>query len=289
MGVLISTKNLEREEWLKLRKLGIGGSEAGAVCGVNPYRSPASIYADKTSDAIDITDNEAMRQGRDFEKYVADRFMEASGLKVRRSHKMYQHEEYPFMLADIDRIIVGEKAGLECKTASAFSSDKWMNEGSLPQHYVIQCMHYMAVMGWKYMYLACVILGRDFVYYRIPRDEELISNMIVIEKRFWEENVMKRQLPDPDGSRDYDSLIGGDYFQPKHDSVIPLIGMEEELKRRSDLNQLISKLETEKREIDQKLKVFMSDHEIAENERFRITWKFSGSTGQRRFIVKEVA
>ena len=169
MGVLLSTKGLSREDWLRLRKQGIGGSEAGAICGVNPYVSPATVYADKISDEIDVLDNEAMRQGRDLENYVAERFMEATGLKVRRSHKMYQHENYPYMLADIDRLIVGEKAGLECKTASAFSADKWMNVHSLPQHYILQCMHYMAVMNWEYMYLACVIPGKDFVYYKIPR------------------------------------------------------------------------------------------------------------------------
>ena len=83
-----SVKDLSREEWLKMRKEGLGGSDAGAVCGLNPYASPMSVYQDKTSPAISDQDNEPMRQGRDLEDYVARRFTEATGLKVRRSNAM---------------------------------------------------------------------------------------------------------------------------------------------------------------------------------------------------------
>ena len=289
MRILTSTKDLPREEWLRYRKKGIGGSDAGAICGVNPYVSAASVYKDKISDELNFEMNEAMLQGQHLEAYVAQRFTDATGLKVRRSNKMYQHEKYSFMIADVDRTIVGENAGLECKTASAFSYEKWKDIDSVPEHYIIQCIHYMAVMDWDYMYLACVVLGKAFVYYRIGRDEEMIRHLISIEQNFWNEYVQKRQLPPPDGSKAYDELIGGDYFNPKRDSRIPLIGMDPELHRRSDINQLISKLEKEKREIDQKLKLFMQDYEVAENDKYRITWKLSEATGQRRFMVKEVA
>lgn len=96
---LAATKGLSREQWLAMRKGGIGGSDAGAVCGLNPYRSPFSVYMDKTSDAAPEEDNERMRQGRDLEDYCARRFSEATGLKVRRSNYLYRHEEHPFMLS----------------------------------------------------------------------------------------------------------------------------------------------------------------------------------------------
>lgn len=75
----MSTLNLSREEWLQYRKAGIGGSDAGAICGLNPYRTAMQVYQDKISDACEDIDNEAMRQGREFEDYVARRFMEATG------------------------------------------------------------------------------------------------------------------------------------------------------------------------------------------------------------------
>ena len=85
MKKLVSTLNLDKKDWLKYRKQGIGGSDAGAVCGMNPYRTAMQVYYDKITEDVEDIDNEAMRQGREFEAYVAKRFMEASGKKVRRA------------------------------------------------------------------------------------------------------------------------------------------------------------------------------------------------------------
>ena len=79
MKKLVSTLNLPREEWLRYRKQGIGGSDAGAICGFNPYRTAMQVYYDKTSNEIENIDNEAMRQGRELEEYVAKRFVEETG------------------------------------------------------------------------------------------------------------------------------------------------------------------------------------------------------------------
>lgn len=134
----LSTANMNREEWLQLRKTGLGGSDAGAVCGLNPYSSPVKVYHDKTTDVMEESDSEAVRIGHDLEDYVAKRFMEATGLKVRRSNYMYRSKEHPFMIADVDRLVIGEDAGLECKTVSAYNADKWKN-GNIPLHYIMQC------------------------------------------------------------------------------------------------------------------------------------------------------
>ena len=64
MEKLTATKNLSHEEWLKKRKAGIGGSDAGAVCGLNPYRTAMQVYPDKTTDSLKSVDSEAMRQGK---------------------------------------------------------------------------------------------------------------------------------------------------------------------------------------------------------------------------------
>lgn len=129
---------MSHEDWLKLRKTGIGGSDAGAICGLNPFSSPMKVFYDKNSGDIQEPGSEAIRQGHDLEQYVAQRFTEATGLKVRCSNYMYRSVEHPFMIADVDRLIVGEDAGLECKTASAYNADKW-KDGDIPLHYVMQC------------------------------------------------------------------------------------------------------------------------------------------------------
>lgn len=267
----IALKDVSHEEWLHLRKQGIGGSDAGAICGVNPYRSALNVYVDKTSDASEGTDSEAMRQGRDLEEYVAERFMEETGLKVRKSNFLYRSEAYPFMQANVDRIIIGENAGLECKTASAYSAEKW-SDGAVPESYQIQCAHYMSVMGWDCMYIACVILGKDFKIVKLDRDENLIRDLIEIEKDFWTKHVIPKVMPEPDGSKAYDELLSG-YLGTSRESSIPLLGFDKGLARREEIDMLLEKLETEKREIDQKIKVYMQDNEAAESAAYRVTWK----------------
>ena len=116
--------------------------------------------ANQTLDEIEDIDNEAMRQGREFEDYVARRFTEETGKKVRRANAMFYDENNPFMLADVDRMIVGENAGLECKTASPFMAEHWKDD-NIPLSYQMQCYHYMSVCNADAWYLAVLIYGRD--------------------------------------------------------------------------------------------------------------------------------
>ena len=270
--ILTKTKDLSKEDWLKLRKQGIGGSDAGAVCGLNPYISPMDIYSDKTSDTITDIDNEAMKQGRDLEHYVAERFTEATGLKVRRSNAMYVSENHPFMIADVDRLIVGKSAGLECKTASPYSADKW-KDGNIPAHYPAQCYHYMAVLNTSSWYIAVIIYGKEFKFVKIERDEEIINNLIKIEEEFWNNNILKKQMPTPDGSESTTKFINSFFSKSKENKSIPLVGFDSKLNRREEINELIDKLTTEKNQIEQEIKSYMQDAETAENEKYFISWK----------------
>ena len=286
MKKLVSTLNLDKESWLRYRKHGIGGADAGAVCGLNPYRTAIQVYYDKTSDSIEDIDNEAMRQGRELEEYVARRFCEASGKKVRRANAMFYDEKNPFMIADVDRMVVGENAGLECKTASPYMMDQWTDE-YLPISYQIQCYHYMSVCKADAWYLAVVIYGKAFKYYRIERDDEVIGNLIRIEEEFWNEYVLKRVIPDPDGSKTADAAIAERFMESKS-TTIPLTGFDERLERRQEILSLLEKIETEKRQIDQELKLYLGDAEIAENEHYRVSWKnFSRSSIDEKRLKAE--
>lgn len=307
MYTTISTKNISRNDWLQMRKTGIGGSDAGAVCGLNPYSSAMNVFYDKTSEELSDFDNEAMRQGRDLEEYVARRFMEQTGKRVYRSNKMYRSAAHPFMLADIDRLISWENAGLECKTVSPYMADKWIGN-EIPPHYMIQCHHYMAVTGKEAWYIAAVILGQGFLYRKILRDESLIQNLTSIEEQFWKNHVLTGKMPDPDGSKACDEVLAQYFKTAASGSSIPLIGFDEKLKRREELSCLIQKLEREQKQIDQEVKAYMKDCETASSERYRVSWsqietvrldtkrikeelpeiyqKFSSVTQSRRFTVK---
>lgn len=267
----IPTGGLGNEEWLRLRKSGIGGSDAGAVCGVNPYSSPMKVFRDKTSEDVEVLDSEAVRIGHDLEQYVAGRFMEATGLKVRRSNFMYRSREYPWMIADVDRLVVGEDAGLECKTASAYHAGKWA-DGNIPLHYVLQCYHYMAVTGKRAWYIAAVILGREFTFRKLVWDDGLIGHLIEAEERFWKDYVVPGVLPDPDGSKACDEVLDGYFVPAGKDSAVELVGFDERLARREEILAEIGELQLEQKRIEQEVKVFMGENELAVGGNFRVSW-----------------
>lgn len=310
MKRLVSTCNLSKEDWLRYRKQGITGTDAGAITGLSPYVSAFQIYQDKITDSIEDFDNEAMRQGRDLEAYVASRFEEETGFKVKRANAIFQNEEHPIMLADFDRLVVGQKAGLECKTVSPYSADKWQN-GNIPLHYQMQVQHYLAVSGYDCWYIAALIFGKEFVIRKIERDEELIQYLITIEERFWNEHVLARVMPDPDGSDKCNEIIAGMYYKSDLEKEIQLYGCNEMLNRRQEIDELIKKMEKEKVLIEQKIKMQMQDASIGTTEEYKVSWvsydqtrldskklkeeeptlyeKYSKKNSIRRFMVSHVA
>lgn len=267
----ISTAGMEKKEWLTLRKTGIGGSDAGTVCGLNPYGNLIKLFYDKTGKEVEEQDNEAMRQGADLEDYVAQRFMEATGLKARRSNYLYRSVEHPFMIADVDRLVVGEDAGLECKTASAYNADKW-KDGKIPLHYAMQCYYYMAVTGRRAWYLAAVILGKEFVYHKLEWDDDVVRRLVEAEKDFWEKYVMAGRMPEPDGSKMCGEALNRYFCMVETGSSIELVGFDEKLDRRMEILAQIEKLQCEQSRIEQEIKMFMKENERAFSERYRISW-----------------
>jgi putative phage-type endonuclease len=264
----------------------MGGSDAGAVCGLNPYRSPMNVFFDKTGEDVEELNNEAMRIGNDLENYVAERFTEATGLKVRRSNFMYRSTGHPFMIADVDRLVVGEDAGLECKTASAYNADKWKN-GDIPLHYIMQCYHYMAVTGKRTWYIAVVILGREFTYRKLEWDDDLIAQLVAIEENFWKNHVETGILPHPDGSDACNDVLNQQFHTARKASSIELVGFDEKLSRRADILNQIAELKKEMSCIEQEVKLFMQDNERASSGKYNVSWTNVSTTRLDTKRIKE--
>ena len=152
--VLVSTENLTEQEWLAYRRQGIGGSDVAAILGISPFRTARDLYDDKLNiaSAVDDTGNwVALEMGHLLEPLVAQIFTKKTGLEVFQIKKMFQHPQYPFMLADVDyfvRLPNGEIALLEIKTTNYNAKDHWWKDGEeyVPVYYETQGRHYMAVM-----------------------------------------------------------------------------------------------------------------------------------------------
>lgn len=269
--ILTKTLDLPREEWLEFRRNGIGGSDAATVCGLNPYSSLIALWADKTGRLEDKPDNEAMRVGRDLEEYAARRFCEATGKKVRRRNAMFQHDTYDFILADIDREIVGENAGLECKTTSAFSKSDFEN-GEIPLYYAVQCHHYMNVMGYDKMYLAVLVLGRAFYWFEIPYDKSEGEALLRLEIDFWNKHIVPDVRPEPDGSESAGRVLE-QLYRTQNENAITLFEQENNVREYAAVKAQISELEKRADTIKQTIINALDGNTDGYTEAYKVSWK----------------
>jgi putative phage-type endonuclease len=209
---LIDTKDLNREEWLTVRKGGVGSSDAAAAVGLNPYKSQLELWLEKTGRDANLPktdpndETSPMYWGILLEPIVAAHYTKRTGNKVRRINAVLQHPEHPWMLANIDREVVGaaDVQILECKTAGLNGARLW-KEG-VPEYIQLQVMHQLAVTGKHAADVAVLICGQELQVHRIERDETMISQLIALEAQFWKD-VELEEAPKADGSDSADVAL----------------------------------------------------------------------------------
>ncbi|MGU5582551.1 YqaJ viral recombinase family nuclease [Aeromonas hydrophila] len=276
---LASTTELTREQWLDIRQLGIGSSDAAVAVGLSPYKCPLSLWLEKTARKApeDISQKEAVLWGVELEPVLAQVYTKRTGYKVRRVNAVLQHPEHTFMLANLDREVVGHPDGpgiLEIKTASYHSAPQW--EEGVPVAYQCQVLHQLAVTGHAWAEVAVLIGGQDFRIYRIERDEEKIGDLIRREAHFWQQ-VRQDWQPEPDGSSDAAAALG--WLFPRDD------GQTVDLSDSPEFNQLFGQLlqlreqkeavEQQESLIKQRLQATLGEATAGLFADGKITWKRS--------------
>jgi putative phage-type endonuclease len=209
---LVKTNTLDRDQWLTVRKQGIGSSDAAAAVGLNPYCSKLELWLVKTGrdgnlPKIDPKDDtNPVWWGTLLEGVVASQYTNRTGNRVRRINAVLQHPKEPWMLANIDREVMGapDVQVLECKTAGINTFRSW-TEG-VPEPIQIQVQHQLAVTSKQAADVAVLICGQDLQIHRIQRDEALIAKLIELERAFW--HYVETDTPPPaDGSDSADVAL----------------------------------------------------------------------------------
>ena len=202
---LVRTQDLSRDEWLTVRRQGIGSSDAAAAVGLNPYKSQLQLWMEKTGrdgalPVVDPNDDQSpMYWGTLLEPIVAAHYTRRSGHRVRRVNAVLQHPEHSWMLANIDREVVGasDVQILECKTAGIHGARLWRD--GVPEYVQLQVMHQLAVTGKQAADVAVLLGGQELQVFRIERDDTLIAQLVALEQQFWG-YVERDQEPPADGS-----------------------------------------------------------------------------------------
>lgn len=277
---LVSTKDLNREDWLGVRKRGIGSSDSSAAIGLNPYKSQLELWLEKTNRDQGLTkpnqddDSTPVFWGVVLEPVVASQYQRRTGNKVRKVNAVLQHPELPWMLANIDREVVGsaEVQILECKTAGINGARLWRD--GVPKYVEVQVMHQLAVTGKLAADVAVLLGGQQLEVYRIERDDILIQKLIELERQFW--HYVETDTPPPaDGSDSADQALrllypedNGLVLDLSDDHVLSQAYME--LK---EVRQSLAELDAKESALKQRLQQAMGPATKAVFVDGSITWK----------------
>ncbi|WP_175911894.1 lambda-exonuclease family protein [Burkholderia sp. BCC1640] len=208
---LVDTKGLDREDWLTVRKSGIGGSDAAAAVGLNPYKSQLELWLEKTGRDVDLEKPDPKDTthpvfwGALLEPIVAAAYSQQTGNRVRKVNAVLRHPSVNFMLANLDREVTGADVQiLECKTAGINGAKLWRD--GVPEYVQLQVQHQLAVTGKPAAHVAVLVCGQQLDVHRIDRDDELIEKLIELEARFWQ--FVESDTPPPaDGSDSADRAL----------------------------------------------------------------------------------
>ena len=275
---IAKTNEITREEWLKLRQKGIGGSDAAVACGLSRWKSRLMLYLEKTGTKIEDIDNEAMYWGRTMEPILRQEFAKRTGFKVQEIPFMFACREYPFMQANIDGLVIepdGTKALLEIKTANGFKAKEW--EDGLPQEYYLQIQHYILVTDLPKAWVAVLIGGNDFRYFPVERDEETIQMMIALESEFW--SFVKRGIQPPIDEQSSDGLA---VLYPKSDNQTSIIFPKEAdniIAGYMEIKNVIDELKPELDKYENQLKAMIKTAACAKTPQgYTVKWQTTTST-----------
>ena len=177
------------------------------------------------------------------------------------------------MIADVDRLIVDNQEGLEIKTANAFNRDQWEDD-EIPEMYMAQVQHYMAVTGYEGWYIAVLIGGNHFKYQYIERDDEYIDNLVKIESDFWFNYVEKKIMPEVDGSSSTSNLIKRMFPKAEPKTSISLNGESNEIiNKYIEYSELENKYSGLKEDSVNKLKMMLGENEKGATDTYLVNWK----------------
>lgn len=190
--------DLEREQWLEQRRTGLGSSDAAAVCGLSEFATPLHVYLDKLG-LLPPRSEPRLRWGLKLEDVIAEAYTQQTGTALYRPATMMRHVNHPWMLATLDRLTSLAEMSRVVELKAATTSKGWGEPGTdeVPQGYLIQVQHQMAVAGLEVADVAVLIALGDFRVYTVRRSEALVEKLIGIERDFWR-RVEDRDPPEPD-------------------------------------------------------------------------------------------
>lgn len=194
-GAHVLPERQQTPEWRRRRQVGLGSSDAAVIAGVAPWGDIRTLFAEKVGWAAPVIETRPMAWGKHLEPAIAAAYADETGRKLRRVNRLLQHRELPWMLASLDRVVVGEQRIVEIKTAR-YANEQWGQAGTdeVPDHYRLQVLHQLGVTGYDVADIVVLFAGSDLRIYTVARDEALLADLVALEQAFWSA-VETKSLP----------------------------------------------------------------------------------------------
>lgn len=262
------------KEWYQKRRQGITGSDIGAICFLNPYRSPLEVYLDKVSEEEhqDIS-SEPIYWGNRLEDVIAEEYAIRQNVKVSVEPNILQHKEYDFILGSIDRWVNDGEYILECKTIGSRLINQLGEVGTdqIPSYWLAQVAWYVAITDTPKADIAVLAAGQDFRIYTYNRDKNLEDKLIKIACNFWDNHIEKRIPPKCVSTRDTFNL----FPQSNYHEIVAESNIIEKLQELKGAKEEESRIQNTIEKLKTDIQEFMRDYDVLidNNGNVIATWK----------------
>jgi len=275
--IIADTRKMSHQDWLQMRKAGIGGSDCAAAVGLSRWKSPFQLWSEKTDRIVPTKGGEALYWGSLMEPILRNEFAKRTNLEVKECPFFLRSKEHKYMLANIDGYVKNEDGSfsvLEIKTANAYAVQDWQD--GLPIEYFAQIMHYMVVTGMSSAYVAVLLGGNEFRIQKYDRDEEMIQHIVQMEEHFWYEYMLK-DTP-PEATAKDNELLGQLYPKSKEKAIEMPAKATDVLADYEKACKDLTLAKEAKEEAEAKLKMMLADAEVGIIANYKISWKNVSTT-----------
>lgn len=274
-------------EQKEIRKKGLGATDCAVVMGLSRYKTPYELWLEKTGrqeEAAILTDDR-LHLRHAHEETISREYMRRRGVKLRRVNQTIFHKRLPFMLCNLDRVIIGQSKIIECKSASGYMRAHWGENGTdeAPIEYLLQVQHQMACAEYEDSDIAALIDIDDYRIYATPRNEKIIQKIEDACEKFWIDHVLADIPPAPTTRGDLKLMYpinNGNFIEADSNTLLLLNDLQ-------NIKQNIKGLETDKEKIEKEIiEIIAANDGIKDGDKLLATFQ-ANKAGNRTLLIKK--
>jgi putative phage-type endonuclease len=289
-ATLILPAGASYEEWKGVRRRGLGGSDVGAILGVDENRGPLRVWYEKAG--YEEPETERMRWGKRLEQAIAEGFEEETGLDTMVPAGTYAHLDHAWALANPDRWAV--EAGVilgpvELKNKTEYLADKW-DLDEAPHQPATQAHWYRGVCGHKRgSWVVALVGGNRLRVFFQPTSEELTAEMFRLCGEWWQRHIVEGVRPQADGLKRTTDFLAALYdVKPEEVAEVEVTEARQLRLKYASLADQAKALDAQLEEVKNLMRDSAGEAEVVKSGKgVAWSWKANGNFKSKQFREAE--